>query len=175
MNIQPQSPGSWKKINLGSEKLRKFFIKHLDHIYLAKQHLVSKLPALMDNVQFSDLKNAMTETTSLVDKQLARIELIYTLMDESVTDRNMNGLTGLIDDAFEAIREQAREPELRDLSIIYYLQNIESVEMASFQILQMAAVKLENKQIGQLLKENYDDAKAGRTLFLLISSKYIIS
>jgi len=45
--------------------------------------------------------------------------------------------------------------------------------MASFQILQMAAVRLKNKHISQRLKENYEEAKADRTLLLLISSKYI--
>jgi len=45
--------------------------------------------------------------------------------------------------------------------------------MASFQILEMAAVKINNKQIVQLLQENYKEAKADRTLFLLISTKYI--
>lgn len=175
MNIQPDKPGSWKKINLGSEKLKVFFIRHLDHIYWAKQHLVSQLPKLASEIYFADLKNAVEETVATVEKQLARLELIYMLLDETVSERNIKGLTGLVDDAFESIQQQAQEPELRDLSIIFYLQNIESIEMASFQILQMAAVKLQNKQIMHLLKENYDDAKAGRTLFLLISSKYIVS
>ncbi|RZJ87059.1 MAG: DUF892 family protein, partial [Chryseobacterium sp.] len=70
---------------------------------------------------------------------------------------------------------QQGEPELQDLSIIFYLQNIESVEMASFQVLQMAAVKLHNNHINKLLKDNYDEAKTDRTLLLLISSKYIIT
>jgi hypothetical protein len=47
------------------------------------------------------------------------------------------------------------------------------MEMASFQVLQMAAVKFKNKQIKQLIKENYDEAKADRTLLLLITAKYI--
>jgi len=72
-------------------------------------------------------------------------------------------------------RHLASEAELQDLSIIFYLQNIESVEMASFQILQMAAVKLHNSHINKLLKENYEEAKSDRVLLLLISSKYIVS
>ena len=84
----------------------------------------------------------------------------------------IGGLAGLIDDAFEAIQQQG-ESELRDLSILFYLQNIESVEIASFQILRMAAVKIKNNQVSQLLKENYEAAKADRILFLLISTKYI--
>jgi ferritin-like metal-binding protein YciE len=101
------------------------------------------------------------------------MEVIYNLLDAEISKGSINGLTGLVDDAFEAIREQTGEAELRDMSIIFYLQNIESVEMASFQVLQMAAVKLKNKQIKQLLKENYDEAKADRTLLLLIAAKYI--
>ncbi|MES2829815.1 MAG: DUF892 family protein [Bacteroidota bacterium] len=173
MNEKPNSPRSWKKINLGSEKLKIFFIKHLDRIYGAKLHLIAKLPVIFKEVEFDDLRNAIAETVSDVEKQIARMEVIYSLLDAEASKGSIHGMTGLIQDAFEAIDEQSGEPELRDLSIIFYLQNIASVEMASFQILQMAAVKLKNKHINQLLKENYEDAKADRTLLLLISSKYI--
>jgi len=164
---------SWKKINLGSEKLKIFFIKHLDRIYGAKLHLVSKLPTLIEEAEFEDLKNAIEETVAGVEKQIARMEIIYSLLDAEASKGSIHGLTGMVQDAFEAINEQTGEAELRDLSIIFYLQNIESVEMASFQILQMAAVKLRNKHVSQLLKENYEEAKTDRTLLLLISAKYI--
>lgn len=161
------------KIQLGSEKLKTFFINHLDRIYSAKTHLVTKLPKLEEEAHFSDLQQAIAETVENVEKQIARMEMIYALLDAKTSYGNILGLTGLIDDAFEAIHQQSGEAELRDLSIVFYLQNIESVEMASFQILQMAAVKINNKQIVQLLQENYDEAKADRMLFLLISTKYI--
>jgi len=173
MNKNPNSPSSWKKINLGSQKLRIFFLRHLDRIYAAKLHLVSKLPGLEQEVEFADLRKAIAETVADVEKQIARMEVIYSLLDAEACKGSIHGLTGLIQDAFEAIDEQRGEAELRDLSIIFYLQNIESVEMASFQILQMAAIKLRNKHINQLLRENYEEAKADRTLLLLISSKYI--
>lgn len=162
-----------KKITLGTEKLKTFFVKHLNRIYFAKAHLVSQLPQLQNEVYFKDLQNAIIETVEDVEKQMARMELIYELLDAEISKGSIHGLAGLVDDAFEAIREQEGELELRDMSIIFYLQNIESVEMASFQVLQMAAVKLKNKQIKQLLRENYDEAKADRTLLLLIAAKYI--
>ena len=175
MTEQADNHGPWDKINLGSEKLKIFFLKHLDRIYAAKLHLIAKLPGLADEVQYPDLKQAIHRTVSDVENQITRMQIIYSLLDAVYCKGSINGLTGLIEDAFEAINEQNGESELRDLSIIFYLQNIESVEMASFQILQMAAVKLNNKHINQLLKENYDEAKADRTLLLLISSKYIVS
>ncbi|PWS28310.1 hypothetical protein DHW03_00170 [Pedobacter yonginense] len=175
MNEQSEMPNSWNRINLGSEKLKIFFLKHLDRIYAAKLHLVSKLPALANEAEFSELKKAIHDTVDEVEKQIARMQLIYTLLDAEVSKGSIYGLSGMIDDAFEAINEQVGEPELQDLSIIFYLQNIASVEMSSFQILQMAAIKLKDKQVAQLLKENYEEAKSDRILFLLISSKYIIN
>jgi ferritin-like metal-binding protein YciE len=175
MNEKHDKHRSSKKIKLGSDKLKIFFLKHLDRIYAAKQHLVSKLPELEQEVEYADLREAIIETVADVEKQIARMEVIYHLLDAQVSSGSIHGLAGLVQDAFEAINEQRNEAELRDLSIIFYLQNIESVEMASFQILQMAAVKLNNKHVSLLLKENYDEAKADRTLLLLISSKYIVN
>lgn len=160
------------KINLGSDKLKTFFVEHLNRIYSAKMHLIEKLPLLESEAHFGDLKDAISETVISVEKQIARIQIIYALLDENLAPAKVLGLAGLVDDAFEAIQQQ-KESELRDLSILFYLQNIESVEIASFQILRMAAVKIKNNQVAQLIKENYDAAKADRTLFLLISTKYI--
>lgn len=164
-----------ENINFNKDKLRTFFIGHLDKIYCAKMHLITKLPSLLEKAHFTNLKSAIIETISHVEQEISRMELIYMILDSNYSDCNAKGLTGLVEDAFAAIKEQEADKELRDLAILFYLQNIESVEMASFQILQMAAVKLKNKQIAALLKENFEEAKADRTLFLLIASKYITS
>jgi ferritin-like metal-binding protein YciE len=174
MEEQSNKRSPWLKNNMNREKVRSFFIKHLDRIYTAKKHLISRLPELGTKAYFVDLKMAIDETMIDVEKQIIRMQMIYTLLDAKSASGSINGLSGLIDDAFEAIEEHGEEPELRDLSIIFYLQNIESVEMASFQILQMAAVKLENKQIDRLLEENYKEARSDRALYLLISSKYML-
>lgn len=164
-----------RNIKLGSDKLQTFFIEHLNRIYSAKIHLVEKLPTLQDEAYFSDLRHAIAETVESVEKQIARMQLIYEILDENVAPARVKGLSGLVDDAFNAIQQQKGESELRDLSIIFYMQNIESVEIASFQILRMAAVKIKNTQVSKLLKENYEASKAVRTLFLLISTKYIVN
>lgn len=156
-----------------SGKLRDFFIQHLNSIHSAKSHLVENLPSLKNQIDDRDLLMGIQETIDNVQKQIARMEIIYSLLDEPSQDRKTRGLKGLIDEAFIAIEKQGNDPLLRDLCILFYLQNIENVEVASFQLLQMAAVKLENKQVGVLLKENFEEAKKNRTLLLLISAKYI--
>jgi ferritin-like metal-binding protein YciE len=173
MEENPKNPKSGKKISFGPKKTKSFFVTHLNKIYAAKAHLVSHLPHIAGEAHFSDLRQAISETMEDVEKQIARMEIIYNILDAEISQGNCNGLAGLVDDAFADIKLHSAEPELRDLSIAFYMQNIESMEMASFQVLQMAAVKLKNKQIKQLIKENYDEAKADRTLLLLITAKYI--
>lgn len=167
--------GSAQKISLAKQELKSFFISHLNKIYAAKAHLVSKLPQIANEAHFRDLRHAIIETIEDVEKQMARMEMIFALLDSNIDPGNFSGLAGLVDDAFEDIKLHEKKHELRDMSILFYLHNIESMEMASFQILRIAAVKLKNNQIKQLIQENYDEAKADRTLMLLIAAKYITS
>jgi len=161
------------EIDVNRDDIEKFFIDHLNKIYAAKTLLRSELPELMDNVHFSDLREAINDTVEDVKEQISRMDEIYQMMAAEVSEAACSGLKGLVEDSFNDIKVHSENPELRDMSILFYLHNIESIEMASFQILEMAAVKLKNDRIKQLIKENYDQARADRTLFLLISAKYI--
>lgn len=161
------------EIDVNRDDIEKFFIDHLNKIYAAKTLLRSELPELLDNAHFSDLREAINDTVEDVKEQISRMDEIYQMMAAEVSEAACNGLKGLVEDSFNDIKVHSENPELRDMSILFYLHNIESIEMASFQILEMAAVKLKNDRIKQLIKENYDQARADRTLFLLISAKYI--
>ncbi|TDO20258.1 DUF892 family protein [Pedobacter duraquae] len=158
---------------LHAERLEPFFIEHLAKVYVAKCHLVAKLPQINNQVNDPDLSHGIDETVVNVEKQISRIAFIFSLLDAPLPVKDANGLKGLVEEAFEAIEAQDGDEFLRDLSILFYLQNIENVEAASFQLLQMAAVKFSDKNIGELLKQNFEEAKKNRTLLLLISTKYI--
>jgi ferritin-like metal-binding protein YciE len=162
-----------EEINVGMGDLEKFFLHHLNKIYTAKTLLVTELPELMDNAHFSDLRDAIHQTIEDVKQQIIRMNKIYEVLPIVFSKVPSKGLKGLIQDSFSEIKMHSNNAELRDMSILFYLQCIESIEMASFQILEMASVKLQNKQIKDLIKANYEDAKADRTLFLIISAKYI--
>ncbi|MEO3407349.1 DUF892 family protein [Mucilaginibacter sp. CAU 1740] len=158
---------------LNQDQLRIFFINHLNRIFCAKSHLFERLPELTEHVHFQDLKHAILETWEDIGKQVARIEEIFTLLDEVPSLKNCEELIGFMESGFSGIYHKKEEAELRDLSLLFYLSLIESVELASFQPLQMASIKMPNKQIQQLLKENFDESKADRSLFVQIAARYI--
>ncbi len=160
-------------MNVDRSDLEEFFVHHLNKIYAAKMLLVSELPEIMDQAHFSDLREAMLDTVESVKNQIERMDEIYQILPAEYSNADSGGLKGLVEDSFKDINQHSGNPELRDMSILFYLHNIECIEMASFQILEMASVKLKNNRVKELIKENYEEAKADRTLLLLISAKYI--
>ena len=164
-----------QEINLSKADLQEFFIHHLNKVYSAKTHLLKRLPEILYQVHFSDLESAIFDTIEIVEKQRERMREIYQIINAIIHDGNINGLKGLIDDSFDEIKAHQNNPELRDMSIMFYMTNIEATEMASFQILQLLAVKIGDNKIKKLIKENFDDAQSDKALLLLITTKYLTS
>lgn len=162
-----------QQINLDKQDLIEFFIHHLNKVYSAKTHLLNRLPEILYQVQFADLEEAVYATIEVVQNQRQRMKAIYQIMDAKIEDGDINGLKGLINDSFDEIKSHQDNHELRDMSIMFYLTNIEAMEMASFQVLQLLAVKIGNNEIKNLIKENHDEAQADKALLLLITTKYL--
>jgi ferritin-like metal-binding protein YciE len=159
--------------NSATNVLLKFFSGHLDRIYCGKEHLVNSLPALADQAQFSDLKLAILELRDDVRKQMARMNEIYGLLQLKHTEAGCVGMIALLQEMFEGIDTHKGEKPYCDLSLMFYLQNIESIETTSFQMLRITAAKLEHEGVNQLLRESFDEAKEDRGLLLQISQKFM--
>ena len=161
------------QIQLDNAGLRIFFLKHLNHLCSAKAHVLKRFPEIAAETHFPDLKYAIQETRDNVEKQVARMESIFLLLNDDLKVRGSDAMKGVFESAFAAIQLREPDPAQKDMSILFYMQLIEGIEMASFQVLQMTAVKLKNGDITQLLKENYDEAKEDRDLMLMIAAKYL--
>ncbi|OKS88124.1 DUF892 family protein [Mucilaginibacter polytrichastri] len=153
-----------KTINkLVPEKVRTFFVVHLNHIYTAKSHFVERLPEIGLQGYFEDLKKPIEKLTEDVTLQLSSLNAIFKLLDAEPTVNNSGSLICVVENAFSSIPFFGDSPSLRDMSLRYYLYNIANMETASFKILQTAASELKNKPISLLLTLNFKDAKIDRT------------
>ncbi|MBE9584255.1 DUF892 family protein [Mucilaginibacter sp. JRF] len=156
---------------LEPEELKVFFTSHLSRVYCVKLHLLDKLPVLADNVYLQDLRLGIGETFDDVQMQIHRMDEIFSLLDTEFSMNHCEGMNSMFEDAFADVHLTAEKSTLCDLAILYYMSNIESMEMASFQLLRMTAIKLNNDHVSQLLTENFDEAKADRSLMLMITAK----
>jgi ferritin-like metal-binding protein YciE len=162
-------------IHLGNDRLLTFFVDHLNRIYCSKQHIVAHFPRLAREAHFSDLKNAIMETMQDVENQVARMEEIFSLLNVPISPAKCESLVTLLEETLAEIDIYKDDTALRDMAILFYMHNIESIEAASFRILKITAAQLNNPQITQLLKESFDESKADTTLMLMIASRYITS
>jgi ferritin-like metal-binding protein YciE len=158
---------------LNQQELREFFISHLNRIYCAKSQLVDKLPLLEQQSHFLDLQQAIAETVDIVQNQISRMKDIYIILDAFYQPESCVGLAGILDEAFQSIGVPGQSAALRDLSILFYMQNIESIEMASFKMMILVADKLEEPSVAQLLLECFDEAKEDKILLKQITANYI--
>lgn len=161
------------KTILGSGKRQALFVDHLNRIYCAKSHLAERLPEIYEEAGFADLKQAIKETIHTIEIQIARMDEIFELLNLQYSFENCNSLILFLEKTFSDLQQQFGDHELRDLLIVTYLYQQENVEMASFQILQIAATGIHETRITQLLKENYEEAKADRALLMALTKKYI--
>jgi ferritin-like metal-binding protein YciE len=156
---------------IGSEKIKVFFIDHLNRLYCAKSHLAERLPEIFDEAAFADLKQAIKETILNTERQLARIDKIFELLNIQYSFENCQTLITFLETQFESLQLYAKETEFRDLSIVTYLYQLDSVELASSNILQVAVNHLNSKVITLLIDEHCSEAKAENSLLLLLLNK----
>lgn len=158
---------------LNTQELRHFFISHLNRIYCAKSQLLDKLPELEKRAQFLDLQQAIGETIEVVGLQINRMKDIYILMDDFYRPESCVGLIGILDEAFQSVGAPNESPSLSDLSLLFYMQNIESIEMTSFKMMMLVAEKMQKADIVQLLRECFDEAKDDKILLREITGNYL--
>ncbi|PJJ79911.1 DUF892 family protein [Mucilaginibacter auburnensis] len=158
---------------LSKNTLLEFFSGHLNRIHCGKQHLLASLPTFAAAAQFKDLKLAILELHDDVRKQVDRMNDIYNLLNIQQSDVGCIGMTTLLQEMFDGIDANNGEKPLSDLSLVFYLQNIESIEATSFQMLRVTANELDNQAVSQLLKESFDEAKEDRQLLIKIGKQFL--
>jgi ferritin-like metal-binding protein YciE len=161
------------KNDLSPDELRHFFISHLNRIFCAKTQLAEKLPEIGKRAYFLDLQQAIAETIEIVENQISRMREMYIRLDAFYRPESCTGLAGILDEAFQSIGNPADGPALRDLSVLFYMQNIESIETASFKMMMLVAGELEERDVAQLLLECYDEAREDKVLFREITANYL--
>ncbi|WCT14446.1 DUF892 family protein [Mucilaginibacter jinjuensis] len=169
MEQTPRNP----EHDLSSAELRHFFISHLNRIYCAKSQLVDRLPQLRDQSHFLDLRQAIEETIAEVQLQIRRMKEIYIRLDAFYQPESCIGLIGVLDEAFQSAGISNESPGLRDLSVLFYMQNIETIETASFKTMMKVADRMQNPEVLQLLLECFDEANEDTILYRQITENYI--
>ena len=160
-----------KDVQIDEKLLRKTFLEHLNYIFYGKQHLIDFFKEVEAIATLNVLKLAINECIDDTKNQLERLEEIYSAIEERPSKTNTLSIKATMLEAYlAAIRAGTTKLE-KDIFILFYLQQIEGIEVTYFKVLKNLA-----KAIGysnSFLDQPFDLAVENRILFEAIYKEYI--
>ncbi|ASU32867.1 DUF892 family protein [Mucilaginibacter xinganensis] len=160
-----------KDVHMEDSLLKKIFLEHLNYIYYGKQHLTDFFIEVKGIATLEVLKQAIEEAIEDTKSQIGQMDEIYTAIKEKPSKTNTLGIKALTLEAYLATIKEGKTPMERDVFILFYLQQIEGVEISYFKVLKNLA-----KAIGynnSFLDQPFDIAVENKILFEQIYKEYI--
>lgn len=151
--------------------LKKTFLAHLNYIYIGKKHLVNFFTEVLGLATLNVLKLAIDEAIEDTRNQINHIEAVYASIKEEPSETNTLGIKAITLEAYLEVIKAGKSPLERDVFILFYLQQIEGIEVTYFKVL-----KNLGKAVGYetaYLDQPYDTAVENKVLFESIYKEYI--
>jgi ferritin-like metal-binding protein YciE len=160
-----------KDVQIDDFLLKKTFLEHLNYIYFGKHHLLDFFKEVKDIAKLNVLKMALQEGIDDAEDQIMQMDEIYAAIKEKPSKTNTLGLKAMTLEAYLAVIKSGKTPLERDVFILFYLQQIEGIEITYFKVLKNLA-----KAIGynhKFLDQPIDLAVENKILFETIYQEYI--
>ena len=160
-----------KDVQIDDDLLKKTFLEHLNYIYYGKHHLIRFFNEINPIATLKELKMAIQEATDDSNNQLAQMENVFNSIGESPSRVKTLSIKATTLEAYLTAIKEGKTPLERDVFILFYLQQIEGIEITYFKVLKNLA-----KAIGYsntFLDQPFDIAVENRILFESIYKEYI--
>lgn len=160
-------------LKMDEESVRKIFLMQLSNIYSVKTYLADNLPVMAKSASFKDLERAILENVDDIRLQLLRMDVIYDMINETYHPRQCLGVRALTMEAYVISKAPGMSNLETDLSMLYHLNALESLEISSYTALHTLSLSMPHKDMTLLLKQNLDMAKDNKELYDMIIKEYI--
>ena len=160
-----------KDVQIDDMLLKKTFLEHLNYIYFGKQHLISFFNEVKNIAKLNVLKHAIQEGIDDTESQIIQMDAIYSAIAETPSETSTLGIKAMTLEAYIATIKAGKTPLEKDVFILFYLQQIEGIEITYFKVLKNLA-----KAIGysnSFLDQPFDLAVENKILFESIYKEYI--
>jgi len=139
--------------------LQDALIEEIKDLYDAEHQLIKALPEMAEAATNGALQSAIDAHLEETRGQISRLEEVFELLDERPKGKHCAGIAGIIEEASEALGEDAPGSVI-DACIIAGGQRAEHYEMAAYGTVVAWARTLELEQVAQLLEQTLEEEKA---------------
>lgn len=140
-------------------ELLEFFKDEIRDIYWAEKHLVKTLPKMKKAASSGELADAITEHLEVTKTHVARLEEIFTLLDEKPRGKKCDAMEGLTKEGEGVIEDTDAGTSTRDVGIILAAQKVEHYEIATYGGLAQLAKTLGLDEVADLLGQTLAEEK----------------
>ncbi len=148
------------------------FIYYLNKIYDGKLYLRANLPEVIKKTHLKILKLALEELLHDVVAQLARIDHVYHMLNETPSKVFDAPMKTIIQSARD-LRNIPNPVIINDIDIMVHMQLVEHVNITSYRMLRKIASLLKYDEIVQLMTECFDESRDDDKLFYALSKEYL--
>jgi ferritin-like metal-binding protein YciE len=141
------------------DTIEKLFVGELKDLYSAENQITKALPKLAKASSSEELRTAFESHLEETEGQIARLEQIFEILEESPKGKTCAGMKGLLEEGSEML-EEAEEGAVRDAAMISAAQRVEHYEMAGYGSVRTYAQLLGLDKITTLLEETLEEEKS---------------
>jgi len=141
-----------------AKQLDDLFEETLKDIYYAEKKILTALPKMAKAAQSADLKAAFEKHERETEGQVARLEKVFGLIDQTPKGKKCEAIEGLVKEGQEGIKEFKGSPAL-DAALLATAQAVEHYEIARYGTLIAWANRLNIPQAAKLLQQTLDEEK----------------
>ena len=114
-----------------NENLQDLYIEQLRDLHSAENQILSALPKMIGQTTHPDLKAALTEHKKIREKEVERLEQIFSELGQRPGGHKCKGMEGLIEEGEDALTD-FKDGDVLDAAIIASAQRVEHYEMAGY-------------------------------------------
>jgi len=138
--------------------LHDLYLNELRDLYNAENQIVKALPKMMEAVQSTQLRAALSSHLEQSRGHVTRLEQVFKLHNEEAKGKTCKGMEGIIDEGKEIVSHRDNRDVL-DAGIIANLQKAEHYETAGYGSVRTWAQQMGHNQAAQILQQTLDEEK----------------
>jgi ferritin-like metal-binding protein YciE len=141
---------------MARENLQDLYVEQLRDLHSAENQILKALPKMINKTTHPELKSALQEHQKVTEKQVERLETIFSELGERPSGHKCVGMEGLLTEGEEALKD-FEDGDVLDAAIIASAQRVEHYEMAGYGTVRSMANMLGFDKQADLLQETLNE------------------
>ena len=109
---------------MASENLQDLYIDQLRDLHSAENQILKALPKMISKTTHPDMKSALQEHPKITEKQVERLDTIFSELGERPSGHKCKGMEGLLEEGDEVLKD-FKDGDVLDAAIIASAQRVE--------------------------------------------------